>query len=165
MNGIIDFLKPPGMSSNGAVVFIRGLLGGEKTGHAGTLDPGACGVLPICVGRATKVSSYLMDGKKEYIAEIAFGATTDTGDSYGQVIEKSDKTLPKPEDVRLVLDDFKGVYSQQTPAYSAVKHKGTKLYKLARSGKETPEIKRDVNIYEIEYLRSNSSKTHLIRVM
>ena len=86
MNGIINFLKPPGMSSNGAVVFLRGLLG-CKTGHAGTLDPGACGVLPICAGKATKISSYMMGHEKEYIAELTFGKKTDTGDSYGEVIQ------------------------------------------------------------------------------
>ena len=105
MNGVINFLKPPGMSSGGAVAFIKRLLG-EKTGHAGTLDPGACGVLPILVGKATRISAYLMGGKKEYIAGITFGVSTDTGDSYGKVTARSSEPSPLPEEVEEALSRF-----------------------------------------------------------
>ena len=165
MNGVINFLKPPGMSSNGAVVFLRGLLNVKKTGHAGTLDPGACGVLPICIGKATKISSYLMGGKKEYIAEITFGRSTDTGDSYGKTTGKSSKPLPNESDVKGVLDSFCGNIKQQTPAYSAVKHEGKKLYQLARQGIVVPRKIRDIIIYEIEYMNQIRTDAHLIRVV
>lgn len=161
MNGIINFLKPPGMSSNGAVVFLRGLTG-RKTGHAGTLDPGACGVLPICVGKATKISSFLMGHQKEYIAELTFGKSTDTGDSYGDVTAVSDVI---PEDIKPVLKDFIGSIDQKTPMYSAVKHEGRKLYQLARAGIEIEDKFRKIDIEDIEYLKRTGEKSHLLRIV
>jgi len=164
MNGVINFLKPPGMSSNGAVVFLRHLLG-EKTGHAGTLDPGACGVLPILVGKATRISAYLMGGKKEYIAEITFGVSTDTGDSYGNIISRSSELPPAPEQVREALSHFSGSVTQMTPAYSAAKQDGVKRYQLARLG-ITPEDKpREIEIFETEYMGATSEFSHRIRVI
>lgn len=165
MNGVMNFLKPPGMSSNGAVVFSRGVLGVRKTGHAGTLDPGACGVLPICVGKATKISSFLMGGSKEYIAEIAFGRSTDTGDSYGVVTAHTDAELPTQVQVQNVLTAFKGCIMQQTPMYSAAKHEGRKLYKLARKGIEVTPKMRKVVIEEIEYLSQTRQDAHIVRVV
>lgn len=164
MNGVINFLKPPGMSSNGAVVYLRGITG-AKTGHAGTLDPGACGVLPVCVGRATKISSYLMGGVKEYIAEISFGKSTDTGDSYGNVTEVSQTPPPGSAHVKEALYAFLGDTRQRTPAYSAVKHVGRKLYSLARRGADIPELFRDITIHETEYLCGTRTGAHLIRVV
>jgi tRNA pseudouridine55 synthase len=164
MNGVINFLKPPGMSSNGAVVFLRGILN-EKTGHAGTLDPGACGVLPICVGKGTKISSIMMGGKKEYIAEISFGKSTDTGDSCGNITGKSDRPFPEPEEIGNTLKKFLGRSKQQTPAYSAVKHKGRKLYSLAREGKDIPVKFRDIDIDEAEYLYQTAENAHLVRIV
>jgi len=165
MNGIINFLKPPGMSSNGAVVFLRGLLRVKKTGHAGTLDPGACGVLPICVGKATRISSYMMGGSKEYIAEVTFGKSTDTGDSYGSVTQVSQVALPKVQDVQSALDAFSGLITQQTPAYSAVKHEGRKLYELARRGIEIAPKHREIMIHEAAYLRQTRDDAHLLRIV
>jgi tRNA pseudouridine55 synthase len=165
MNGVINFLKPPGMSSNGAVVFLRGLLGVKKTGHAGTLDPGACGVLPICVGKATRISSYMMGGSKEYIAEVTFAKSTDTGDSYGSVTSVSDVSLPSEEAVKSALEVFSGLITQQTPAYSAVKHEGQKLYELARRGIEVDPKHREIMIYEAEYLRQTRVDAHLLRIV
>ncbi len=164
MNGVINFLKPPGMSSNAAVVLLRGLLK-EKTGHAGTLDPGACGVLPICVGKATKISSLMMSGEKEYIAEISFGKSTDTGDSYGSITGISDKPFPGPEEITRVLRTFLGGSVQKAPAFSAIKHQGRKLYSLAREGSDIPVKLRDINISDIEYLYQTSVNAHLIRVV
>lgn len=157
-------MKPPGMSSSAAVVFLRGVLN-EKTGHAGTLDPGACGVLPVCVGKATKISSLMMNGIKEYIAEISFGRSTDTGDSYGNILNISDKPFPEPRKVKSALDTFLGSSIQQTPAFSAVKHQGRKMYSLAREGLETPVKYRDIRIDEIEYLYQTSANAHMIRVV
>jgi tRNA pseudouridine55 synthase len=165
MNGIINFLKPPGMSSNGAVVFLRGLFRVKKTGHAGTLDPGACGVLPICVGKATRISSYMMGGSKEYIAEVTFGKSTDTGDSYGNVTQVSQAAFPEMEDVKAALDTFSGLITQQTPAYSAVKHEGRKLYELARRGIEIEPKHREIMIHEAEYLRQTRADAHLLRIV
>ena len=165
MNGVINFLKPPGMSSNGAVVFLRGLLGVKKTGHAGTLDPGACGVLPICVGKATRISSYMMGGSKEYVAEVTFGRSTDTGDSYGSVTHISDSPLPDGENVKSALGAFCGLMTQQTPAYSAVKHEGRKLYELARRGIEIDTKHREIMIHEAQYLRQTRADAHLLRIV
>ena len=88
MNGIINLLKPPGMSSNGATVFLRKLLDEKRVGHAGTLDPGAAGVLVVLAGRSARLSEYLMNHSKRYVAEICFGVRTDTLDSYGKVLER-----------------------------------------------------------------------------
>ncbi len=165
MNGVINFLKPPGMSSNGAVVFLRGLTGAKKTGHAGTLDPGACGVLPICIGKATRISSYMMGGSKEYIAEVAFGKRTDTGDSYGSVTEQSDAAYPDEESVKSALESFVGHITQQTPAYSAVKHEGAKLYQLARRGIEIEPKFREIVIHEAQYLKQTREDAHLLRIV
>lgn len=165
MNGIINFLKPPGMSSNGAVVFLRGLTGVKKTGHAGTLDPGASGVLPICIGKATRISSYMMGGRKEYIAEVAFGKRTDTGDSYGRVTEQSDAPLPDQNSVMNALKGFVGSLTQQTPAYSAVKHEGAKLYQLARRGIEVAPKFRNIVIHEAEYIKQTREDAHLLRIV
>ncbi|MGI5850442.1 MAG: tRNA pseudouridine(55) synthase TruB [Christensenellales bacterium] len=165
MNGIVNFLKPPGMSSNGAVMFFRKLLGGVKTGHAGTLDPGACGVLPLCVGKATKISAYLMGGEKEYIAEITFGKTTDTGDSYGRITGMIDADFPDVDDIMQALSQFCGRIFQQTPAYSAAKHEGKKMYELARKGIEIPRKDREVFIRDIKYLTRTKPNAHLIRVV
>ena len=164
MNGVINFLKPPGMSSNGAVVYLRHLLG-AKTGHAGTLDPGACGVLPICVGKATRISSYLMSGNKEYIAEVTFGVSTDTGDSYGRITAQSSAPLPKQQQICTALQGFIGCITQQTPAYSAVKQDGVKRYQRARLGLELKPKLREIEVFEAEYLGQTSEKAHRIRIV
>ncbi len=165
MNGIINFLKPPGMSSNAAVVWLRRQLNVKKIGHAGTLDPGACGVLPICVGKATHISSFMMDAKKEYVAEVSFGRSTDTGDSYGTVTETSSAALPTDTAVMNALMQFQGQVTQQTPAYSAAKVEGRKRYELARSGKPVPPHQRVIQINEIEYLGRTREDAHRFRVV
>ncbi len=164
MNGVINFLKPPGMSSNGAVVYLRHVLG-AKTGHAGTLDPGACGVLPICVGKATRITSYLMGGKKEYIAEVTFGATTDTGDSYGRITAQSDAPPPEQKKICMTLESFVGCSTQETPAYSAAKQDGLKRYQRARLGLELKPKLREIQIFEAEYLGQISKIAHRIRIV
>ena len=160
MNGVINFLKPPGISSNGAVVFLRGL-SGCRAGHAGTLDPGACGVLPVCIGKATKISSYLMGHEKEYIAQLTLGAETDTGDSYGRVVRTTDNI---PQSIENALSSFEGKIEQRTPDYSAVKQNGRKLYELARSGSKIEPVMREVTIKKIDYLGKTGEDSHLIRV-
>ena len=165
MNGIINFLKPPGMTSNAAVVLLRKQCGIQKVGHTGTLDPGACGVLPICVGKATRISAYMMNAQKEYVAEVTFGKRTDTGDSYGEVIETSSGQPPSKEDVIRALQGFLGRIEQDTPAYSAVKVDGKKRYELARKGAELPQQRRQVEIYNIAYLDQTAPDAHRFRVV
>lgn len=164
MNGVVNFLKPPGMSSGTAVILIRKLTGIQKIGHAGTLDPGACGVLPICIGKATRISAYMMDAKKEYVAEVAFGKETDTGDSYGTVTAVSTVNPPSEEDMKHALKSFTGRIRQQVPAFSAVKVDGKRSYKLARQGAATNMPYREVEIFEIEYLGGTPPGAHRFRV-
>ena len=138
MNGFINLLKPPGMSSGAAVAVVKRLTG-EKVGHAGTLDPEAAGVLPIMVGRAARLLDYFPDKSKSYIAEIAFAGATDTQDAQGTVIETA-KRVPGRDEILAVLPQFRGDILQRPPAYSALKRDGVPLYELARKG-ITVEIK------------------------
>lgn len=152
MNGIINVLKPPGMTSHDVVYYIRKELGIKKVGHTGTLDPEAAGVLPICIGKATKAVQYLTDKTKRYRANIKFGITTDTQDKYGQVI----KQLPVPDiDIKTVkelAECFKGRIQQTPPIYSAIKHKGKKLYQYALEGQSVDIKSRYIEIYEIDII-------------
>lgn len=155
MNGILNILKPTGMSSHDVVSFVRRTFGIKKVGHAGTLDPNVSGVLPICIGKATKFSDILINGDKEYICEIRFGKNTDTQDMYGNIVEE----LSNIEyDINLITDtinSFKGVIKQIPPAYSAVKFKGKKLYEYARQNIVIEKEARDAHIKELEILKIN----------
>lgn len=146
MHGVLNLLKPPGMTSHDAVAFVRRTLGLKRVGHTGTLDPAACGVLPICVGQATRLVEYLQAGSKEYIAEATFGIETDTLDAAGKIISRSDANGVTLERLRAVLDEFRGEIEQVPPLYSAVKQDGKKLYELARAGEETEIKTRRVRI-------------------
>ncbi|HWR60372.1 MAG TPA: tRNA pseudouridine(55) synthase TruB [Clostridia bacterium] len=150
MNGIINVLKPPGMTSHDVVGFMRKVLGMKKIGHTGTLDPEAAGVLPICTGKATKVAQYLTDKQKRYRANIRFGAVTDTCDSYGSIIRETGPVSIDPARLEAVLKGFLGTISQKPPIYSALKVNGKKLYEYAREGKEVNIEERPVEIYEIK---------------
>ncbi|MEA4962715.1 tRNA pseudouridine(55) synthase TruB [Lutispora sp.] len=149
MNGIINVLKPPGMTSHDVVYFIRRATGIKKVGHTGTLDPEAAGVLPICIGKSTKAVQYLAEKNKKYRASIKFGVTTETQDKYGKII----KLISVPDiDVmalKKLIDGFKGKIMQTPPMYSAIKYKGKKLYQYALEG-ETVEVKsRQIEIFDI----------------
>ncbi len=150
INGIINVLKPPGMTSHDVVYFIRKTLSIKKVGHTGTLDPEAAGVLPICIGKATKAVQFLTDKKKSYRANIKFGAVTDTYDGCGKVIREAAKVDVDPEVLEEVLKGFEGTISQKPPIYSALKVKGKKLYEYAREGKEVEIEERPVKIYELK---------------
>lgn len=163
MEGVVNLLKPPGMTSSDAVTDIRRLFGIKRVGHTGTLDPGAAGVLPICVGRATRLFDYLVDKQKEYIAQIHFGAATDTQDSYGTVTERCERIV-LPEEVMAALPRFTGDIGQVAPMYSAVRVDGKKLYQLARRGEETPEVRREVTIYSLELLAQDGENRFLIKM-
>ena len=157
MNGIINFHKPKGMTSHDAVYYFRRLLKIKKVGHTGTLDPDATGVLPICIGKGTRVSEYLLNADKEYIGCLTLGSETDTQDSSGDVIYSSDLSVSE-EDIINSFEKFKGKSSQIPPMYSAVRHNGKKLYELAREGKVVERKPRDINIYELKILEIEDNK-------
>lgn len=161
--GIVNILKPPGMTSSNVVTDVRRLFMVKRVGHTGTLDPGAAGVLPVCIGKATQLFDILVDKEKEYIAEIAFGAKTDTQDSYGQIIARSDAAVDASTLVA-ALQTFKGTILQRVPAYSAVKSDGKALYTLARSGQPVPERVREATIYALDYIANSGLCRHLLRV-
>lgn len=151
MNGILIIDKPTGKTSRDVVNEISKKFNTKKVGHTGTLDPIATGVLVVCVGYATKLSSDLTFHDKEYIAECTLGIETDTLDIEGKVLNKIDTKIGEKEIVN-ALNSFKGSYLQEVPAYSAVKVKGKKLYEYAREGKSVELPKRLVNISSIELI-------------
>lgn len=164
MEGVINLLKPPGMTSSDAVTDIRRIYHMKRVGHTGTLDPGAAGVLPICLGRATRIFDYLMDKRKTYIAEICFGTATDTQDSYGAVTALCAARVTE-DPLKAALDAFTGEIVQIAPMYSAVHFEGKKLYQLAREGAEPVERTRTVTVYELEYLSQTDENRFLIKIV
>ena len=163
INAVLNFYKPPGMTSAQAVGFIKGLTG-EKVGHAGTLDPEAAGVLPILIGKATKISDYLMDSEKQYLTEIAFGAATDTQDAQGLVIQTG-SNYPDMSSLREVVNNqFIGDIMQLPPQYSALKVHGKTAYQLAREGKTADLKERVVRFDEITILSETENHGFLMRV-
>ncbi len=153
----MNVLKPPGMTSFDVVAYLRGILKIKKIGHTGTLDPGAAGVLPICIGKATKAIEYLTDKDKVYRAELLLGVSTDTQDSYGKVIREQEVKASHDE-IEKVIKSFEGDYSQLPPMYSAIKMNGKKLYELARSGIEVERSPRNVKIYFVNILSIRGSR-------
>ena len=151
MNGIINVYKEQGFTSFDVVAKLRGILKQKKIGHTGTLDPDAVGVLPVCLGNATKLCDMLTDKKKEYIAEFVLGKITDTQDISGTVLEEKD-VMCSEDEVLETIKSFVGTYEQLPPMYSAIKVDGKRLYELARQGKEVERKKRPVTLYEIEIL-------------
>lgn len=151
MNGVINVYKEKGYTSHDVVARLRGILKQKKIGHTGTLDPEAEGVLPVCLGSATKLCDMLTDKRKEYIAEFLLGVTTDTQDMTGKLLSevKVDITC---EEAEQVIMSFLGEYEQLPPMYSACKVNGKRLYELAREGKEVERKPRKVTIYELELL-------------
>ena len=163
MEGIVPLLKPPGLSSSDCVVDVRHLFGEKRVGHLGTLDPGAAGILPVCVGRAVRLFDYLVDKDKTYRFELILGAATDTQDSFGQVIETGERDIPS-EALAAVLPRFTGETEQLAPAYSALKSNGKKLYDLALQGKEVPQKRRPVTIRELTLLRQEGAGRFLLEM-
>lgn len=163
LNGILNILKPPGMTSHDVVSVVRKKLNMKKVGHTGTLDPNASGVLPICVGQATKVSQFLLDSKKKYRAELTLGIETDTEDIYGEVINQVPVVSTK-EEIESAILSFIGTYDQVPPMYSAVKVNGKKLYEMARNGIEIERKSRRINIYSIDIIEI-SGNTALFDVL
>lgn len=164
MEGIVNVLKPPGMTSSDAVADIRHIFKMKRVGHTGTLDPGAAGVLPICLGRATRLFDLLVDKEKEYYAEITFGKATDTQDSYGEVTEESEAAVTEEMLLR-VLPAFTGELEQVAPMYSAVCVDGKRLYQLAREGAEDIVRKiRTITVHELSLVNQTGENRFLLRV-
>lgn len=161
MNGVINFFKPAGMTSHDAVSLIRRTLKMKRVGHTGTLDPNATGVLPICIGKGTRIAEYLLDIDKEYIGELTLGCRTDTLDMDGKVIEYSDKEVEE-EDIMNTIVKYRGNILQYPPMYSAVKHKGKKLYELAREGVVIERKPREVTIYDLDVLNIEDNRKIII---
>ncbi len=152
LSGILNVDKPPGMTSHDVVDEIRCLAGQRKVGHAGTLDPMATGVLLVCLGPATRVAEYLMQGRKRYLATIVLGTTTDTFDADGAIVSSGGASDFSYSEIEAALTRFVGHIEQVPPMYSAVKREGQPLYKLARQGKTIERAPRPVQIDAIDLL-------------
>ncbi len=152
LTGIIVLDKAKGASSNACLQEVKRLFEAEKAGHTGALDPLATGVLPLCFGEATKISQFLLDSDKRYRTRVKLGVRTDTADSEGAVISERSVAGVTRERVLEELQQFRGDIEQTPPMYSALKHQGTPLYKLARAGQEIERQARPVTIYVLELL-------------
>ena len=152
MNGIIIINKPAGFTSQQVVSKVKKILNIKKAGHTGTLDSLATGVLPILLEDCTKISKYLIEHDKKYIAKIKFGEKRDTGDLEGNVIEISNKKVEDKVAIEKILKNFIGKQEQIPPKYSAIKINGKKLYEYARRGEEIEIPKREIEIYELNLL-------------
>ena len=152
VDGILLLNKPGGCSSNQALQTVKRLYFAQKAGHTGSLDPMATGVLPICLGEATKFSQYLLNADKAYRATIRFGELTDTGDAEGELLQVSDASCVSEPLLLKAIEGFSGAIEQVPPMYSALKVNGQPLYKLAREGKEIKRTPRAVTIYQFDLL-------------
>ncbi len=152
MDGILNINKPAGKTSFGVVALVKRLTGERHAGHAGTLDPDATGVLPVCMGKATRVVEFLMDNHKTYRAEIELGIATDTFDGSGKIIYQRDASGINIKKMEKALEAFRGDIEQTPPMYSALKHQGQPLYQLARAGINIERKSRPVKIYRLELI-------------
>lgn len=153
VNGILNILKPAGMSSHDVVNFVRRTLSTKKVGHAGTLDPDAAGVLPVFVGNATRLIEYTADANKSYRVRMQFGIKTDTGDDSGQIIARSEIIDLDSETLNKALISLHGQQWQVPPMYSALKLNGQKLYQLARKGIEVEREAREIFIGKLQLIK------------
>ena len=152
LHGILLLDKPPGVTSNGVLQRVKRLFKAAKAGHTGSLDPLATGMLPICFGAATKVSSFLLDARKRYRVTGYLGVATDSGDADGTVVTERSRIELSTEVLQATFESFVGEIEQIPPMRSALKHKGRRLYQLAREGIEVPREARRVTIHSIEFL-------------
>jgi tRNA pseudouridine55 synthase len=152
MDGILNINKPLGPTSFNIVATVKRLSGERRVGHAGTLDPSATGVLPVCLGQGTRIIEFLMETTKAYRAEIELGISTDTYDASGRIIQKTDPSGISQGEVETALSSFLGLIHQVPPAYSAVKIRGRPLYKLARAGINVERNSRLVTIHNIKFI-------------
>jgi len=155
ISGIININKPSGLTSHDVVLKVRKLFPGLKVGHGGTLDPQATGVLPLFIGKATRLTAHVTNFDKEYEGEMVLGEDTDTQDGDGKVLERRGLKDITPEKIRKVFREFEGEIEQTPPMYSAVRIKGKRLYKLARSGRVVDRASRKVKIFWLKILGIN----------
>lgn len=161
VNGLLLLDKPSGMSSNEALQQVKRLFNARKAGHTGSLDPLATGMLPVCLGEATKVSGFLLDADKRYRMTCKLGIKTATGDAEGEALETRPVPALTAAAVEAVLAGFRGQIQQIPPMYSALKHRGERLYKLARQGQEVERAPRTVVIHELTLLRQAGDELDL----
>lgn len=158
-NGILPIWKESGMTSHDVIFKLRKLLKMKKIGHSGTLDPEVSGVLPVCLGSATKVADYLMNSGKTYQAKISLGSATTTEDAQGEIIKTSEIKHINEEDIKAALIKLTGTIKQTPPMYSAVKVNGKKLYEYARQGIEIERPSREVTIHQLQLIDNSFNKT------
>lgn len=152
IHGILLLDKRIGVSSNKALQEVKHLYMANKAGHTGSLDPLASGLLPVCFGEATKVSTFMLDEDKRYQVVIQLGIVTDTGDAEGQILAENEVPIVSDKQIEELLQRFTGDLQQVPPMYSALKHQGRKLYELARAGKTVPRQPRKITIYDLQCL-------------
>jgi tRNA pseudouridine55 synthase len=152
VNGILLLDKPLGITSNDALQRVKHLFRARKAGHTGSLDPLATGLLPICLGEATKISAFLLDADKRYRVKVKLGVTTTTADAEGEVLEEKPITGVDQARIEAALESFRGEIDQLPPMYSAIKHKGERLYNLARQGIEVEREPRRITIHSLVLL-------------
>ena len=161
VHGILNVYKEKGYTSHDVVAKLRGIIGQKKIGHTGTLDPDAEGVLPVCLGKATRLCDLLTEKEKTYEAVLLLGRTTDTQDTTGETLAVSDTEHLTEEEVRRAVLSFQGTYPKVPPMYSALKVNGKKLYELAREGKTVERKPRMVTIYGIEILSADLPRVRM----
>jgi len=164
MDGIVTILKPPGMTSSNVVFDVRKIFSEKRAGHLGTLDPAAAGVLPVCLGRATRLFDILVDKDKEYVFEIAFGIQTDTQDAYGTVLARDERIVEQSE-LRRILPEFIGDQIQAASIYSALKVDGKKMYDLARAGETIEPRLREISVHKLELIEQTAPNRFLLRAV
>ncbi len=157
MNGVINIYKNTGMTSFDVVAMVRRVAKMKKVGHTGTLDPKASGVLPVCLGKATKIIDYIMENKKVYRVNLKLGMITDTYDLEGEVLREKDASHITKDEILNCINSFVGTIDQVPPMYSALKQNGVRLYELARQGIEVHREARKVTIYSIENIKIESN--------
>jgi len=163
VDGVLLLDKPPGDTSNRVLQIVKRMYQARKAGHTGSLDPLASGMLPLCFGQATKLSTYLLGADKVYRVTAEFGAKTDTADADGEIVANSEITEVAREALEASLQQFRGEIQQVPPMYSALKKDGRRLYELAREGKDVPREPRTVRIHELE-LEAYDPRRPVIRV-
>lgn len=157
MNGVINIYKNTGMTSFDVVAMVRRVAKMKKVGHTGTLDPAASGVLPVCLGKATKIIDYIMENKKVYRVSLKLGMVTDTYDLEGEVLREEDASHITKDEILNCINSFVGTIYQVPPMYSALKQNGVRLYELARQGIEVHREARKITIYSIENIKIESN--------
>jgi len=162
VNGILVIDKPKGLSSNAALQKVKRIFNAQKAGHTGSLDPLATGILPICFGRATKLADKLLASDKRYLATAQLGVATETGDAEGGIVATKQVNLPSDEELKKVIDEFKGEQQQIPSMYSALKHNGVPLYKLARQGIVIERAPRVITIHHIDIISIDRENNILV---